>query len=75
MAEAPVVRPVTDTGTLLEVVELFPSTPAPQHWALPFTIAQVKYAPAAMVVTPLVRPMTGTGTLLSFVLELFPSSP
>jgi hypothetical protein len=52
------------TGTLLLVVELFPSWPLllePQHWTPPFTSAQVWVSPAAMAWTPLV--------------ELFPSWP
>src|SRR6266568_960090 len=78
MAVSPLVRPSTSTGTELSVVEeLFPSSPlrlSPQHWAPPFTIAQVCSPPAAMAVTPLVRPSTSTGTRL-FAAKLFPSSP
>ena len=70
-------QPLTDTGTWLSAVELFPSWPeklAPQHWTPAFTSAQVWKVPAVRACTPLTRPVTGTGTWLSAV-ELLPSSP
>ena len=73
---------VTATGTLLFVVELFPSwpsLPSPQQYTRPAELsAQVASYPALIWVrlTPDSTPpaYTATGTLLC-VVELFPSSP
>lgn len=67
----------TGTGTVLLVVELFPSSPyelLPQHHALASVlIAQVASRPGEMA-DQVAVPVTATGIRLP-VLELLPSSP
>ena len=69
---------MTSTGTLLLVVEPFPSWPSPflpQHFTPPPVVtAQVWLPPAETDWTPLASPNTSTGNVLG-VVELFPSWP
>jgi hypothetical protein len=74
-AAAPLVRPVTCTGTKVLSVELFPRRPLtllPQH-STPPLVVNTHRAPETAVTSP-VRPVTLTGTKL-VVVELFPSWP
>ena len=78
MADTPLVRPVTSTGTSDWVLVPLPSWPLrllPQHLTPPLVVrAQVWLSPAAIAATPLVRPVTSTGDNEA-VVELLPSCP
>lgn len=70
-------KPITSTGTLESIVELFPSWPEklpPQHFTVrKFVIAHVCEKPTDIEIT-LLNPTTSTGALESTI-ELFPRDP